>query len=163
MKKTMALIVLQAVLVCVCLLQAMLETVYYVHMLQLNSYRPERYRKWMLEHDKRTLPTHRLLFSGLPLAVMMMFGFEGTLGVVVTAIAACLCFVGAMLDRPKTAKKPLVATPRVKRLFATLAAINIVLLALVWVMPWVTALLQPLLFGKLTVGALTTARILPAI
>ncbi len=152
---------LQIALTVICLVEAALETVHYVHILQLRSYRPERYRSWMLEDDKHTLPSHRLLLSGLPLACMMMFGFEGTTGIVVTAVACVMCLVAAMLERPKPAKKPLVYTPRVKRLLVTLALIDVVLLGL--------AVAFPPLFNafrvhimKVETGALTFERTLPA-
>lgn len=158
----MMLTVLRAALVLICLVQATLETVHYVHMFQLHSYRPERYRKWMTDDDKRTLPSYRVIFSGIPLAVMMMFGFDGMTEIVITAVAACLCLIAAILERPKSAKKPLVVTPRAKRLFATLAAINAVLIALIWVLPLVMKPLYPLLFGERDLGALTVSRTLPA-
>ena len=152
--------VLQAMLALVCVLQAAFETVYYVHMLQLNSYRPERYRKWMLEHDKRTLPGYRLIFSGAPLAVLMMFGFEDIYGVIAFALAVVLCTVGAIMDRPKKAKKPLVYTPRVKRLLATITVINVLLLVFsVGFPPLMTALHDVMPFET---GVLTFSRTLPA-
>ena len=29
------------------------QSVYFTHMLQLNSYRPERYKKWCVDNDKK--------------------------------------------------------------------------------------------------------------
>ncbi len=152
--------VLQIVLTFICLVEAALETVHYVHMLQLHSYRPERYRKWMVEDDKRTLPSYRLLLGGLPLAVMMMFGFDGTTGIVVTAVACVLCLIAAILDRPKPAKKPLVYTPRVMRLLGTLALINAVLLVLSVALPSMLAAFHKV--WKVEAGVLTFERTLPA-
>lgn len=37
-----------------------LQAVYFTHMLQLNSYRPERYRKWCRENDRRLVNVPRL-------------------------------------------------------------------------------------------------------
>ena len=152
--------ILRIVLTLICLTQATFETIYYVHMLQLNSYRPERYRKWMLQNDKRTLPWYRLLLSGVPLAVLMMFGFEGVIGLVATSVAVLLCLISAVLDRPKKAKKPLVYTPRVKRLLTTLALINVLLLALSAAFPPLMTLLHGVL--PFETGVLSLARTLPA-
>ncbi len=154
------LLILQIVLAIVCLLEATFETVYYVHMLQLNSYRPERYRKWMLENDKRTLPVYRLILAAIPLAALMMFGFQGITGIVATAVAVVTCAIAALLDRPKTAKKPLVYTPRVKRLLGTLALINALLLALGFALTPLMTLLHGVL--PFETGVLTIERTLPA-
>ncbi len=158
----MVLTVLRIVLTVLCLVQATFETVFYVHMLQLNSYRPERYRKWMLENDKRTLPGYRVLLSGMPLAVLMMFGFEGTVGIVAYSAAILFALIATVLERPKPAKKPLVYTPRVKRLLATIAGINAVLLVLGFLLPPAFEALRPLIFGEMYVGVLTVGRTLPA-
>ena len=37
------------------------QAVYFTHMLQLNSYRPERYKRWCTEHDKELVNIRRLL------------------------------------------------------------------------------------------------------
>lgn len=153
--------VLQIALTLICLVEAALETVHYVHMLQLHSYRPERYRKWMLADDKRTLPSYRLLLSGLPLAVMMMFGFEGAAAIAVTAAVCVMCLIAAVLERPKPAKKPLVYTPRVKRLLATLALIDVVLLALSVAFPPLFNAFRTHVM-KVEAGELTASRVLPA-
>ncbi len=152
---------LQAVLVAVCLIEAALQTVHYVHILQLHSYRPERYRKWMLADDKRTLPTSRLLLSGIPLAAMMMFGFDGTVGMIVTACVSVLGILSAIADRPRSAKKPLVYTPRVRRLLVTLALINGVLLGVAFAAPPLFNMLRDRVLTVET-GALTLSRSLPA-
>jgi len=69
----MTIAILKAVLFLMCAIQAVFETLYYVHMLQLNSYRPERYVRWMKEHDDRVLPFKRFV-SLIPLAAWMCLG-----------------------------------------------------------------------------------------
>lgn len=127
--------VCKALLVAVCTVQAALETVYYTHMLQLNSYRPERYTAWMRENDRRVFPPTRL-FSVLPLAVLMMFGFaENESGLIIYAVAIFFCLISALLDIPKRAKKPLVYTARVKRLLVTQGVILAAFAALAFGLP----------------------------
>ncbi|MBR5134398.1 MAG: UDP-N-acetylmuramoyl-tripeptide--D-alanyl-D-alanine ligase [Clostridia bacterium] len=128
-------LILKVVLMAVCAMQAAFETVYYVHMLQLNSYRGERYLNWMRGADDRSLPPRRLI-AALPLAIIMMFGFENAndgvnvLEIGAYAGAVLLCLISAIADRPRKAKKPLVYTPRVKRLLVTIGLMEAALLAL---------------------------------
>jgi len=145
--------VLQVVLVLVCLIGAALQTVHYAHVLQLHAYRYERYRKWMLADDKRTLPSGRLLFGGLPLAAMMMFGFQGTAAYIALTVAVVCNGIAAVAERPKPSKKPLVYTPRIKRMLLTVAAIYAVLLGIAVAFPPLFNLLRgalPIKAGILT-------------
>ena len=160
---TIAMWILRGVLAAVCVTHAVFQTLYYIHMLQLNSYRPERYQKWMREHDDRTLPRTRFL-TAVPLILMMMFGFsDGKIGVAVYAAAIVLCAISAVCDRPKKAKKPLVYTSRVKRLLTTLGVIGAVLLALSFVLPPLTNMAREALVEDTTkLGILTIDRTLPA-
>ncbi len=156
--------ILQVVLTGVCLVHATFQTLYYVHMLQLNSYRHERYMKWMRENDNRSLPPSRLLAAG-PLAVMMMCGFQySTMSLAAHVVATVLCLIATYKDRPKTAKKPLVYTPRVKRLLATLGGLAIVLLVLAFVLPPVITWAQlSLSGGTWEYATVTVWRTLPAV
>ncbi|MBQ3093984.1 MAG: UDP-N-acetylmuramoyl-tripeptide--D-alanyl-D-alanine ligase [Clostridia bacterium] len=120
--------ILKGLLMAICLTQAVFQTLYYVHMLQLNSYRPERYRKWMVDHDDRVLPRYRFI-EAVPLALLMMYGQKNSTVALIAYIAAVLAtLICAICDRPRKAKKPLVYTPRVKRLLATIAVLLIALL-----------------------------------
>ena len=128
----MPMMILKGVLMAVCALQAVFETLYYVHMLQLNSYRPERYLKWCRENEKKVCPGSRFV-AMIPLAVLMMFGLgTGTVGIVAYAVSLFFCLISAVLDRPKKAKKPLVYTPRVKRLLTTQCILIAGLLTAAW-------------------------------
>jgi len=140
----MTIAILKAVLFLMCAIQAVFETLYYVHMLQLNSYRPERYVRWMKEHDDRVLPFKRFV-SLIPLAAWMCLGnrISGTAyEELALAAAIFMVAIGAVLDRPEKAKKPLVYTDRVKRLLATI----FVLLAAMLVAAW---FFNPLLMGAM--------------
>ena len=126
---------LQGALIALCLVHATFQTLHYVHMLQLNSYRPERYLQWLRESDKRSLPATRLL-GAAPLAILMMFGFYGDVWAYIAyGVALALELIATVFDRPRKAKKPLVYTPRVKRLLVTLALITAILLALSVLLP----------------------------
>ncbi len=89
---------------------------YFTHMLQLNSYRPERYKKWCTENDKRLVNLPRMLPF---LCVVLLWLYGRVENWLIYAIAAGVLWLTALLNLPKKAKKPLVITPRVWRLFVT--------------------------------------------
>ena len=94
------------------------QSVYFTHMLQLNSYRPERYKKWCVDNDKKLVNIPRLL----PFLCVFPLWLNGkTEDWVLYAIATAVLLLTALLNWPKKAKKPLVVTARVKRLFVTQA------------------------------------------
>lgn len=93
-------------------LNYVLQSLYYTHMLQLNSYRPERYRKWCTDNDKKLVQV-RTMLPALSIPALFLPELYGTLA------AAGVLLVTALLNLPKKAKKPLVVTARVKRLFVT--------------------------------------------
>ncbi len=89
------------------------QSLYFVHMLQLNSYRGERYRRWCKENDSR-LVNVRILLPALLLPAMYLPT------VWCYAASAAVLLLTALLNIPKKAKKPLVFTTRVKRLLTAL-------------------------------------------
>ncbi len=100
------------------------QMLYFTHMLQLNSYRPERYKKWCADNDKKIVNIPRLLPF---LCVFLIWGMQKGLPVwLAYAMGAAILLVTALLHLPKRAKKPLVYTQRVWRLVGT----QLVLLAL---------------------------------
>ncbi|MFT5832548.1 MAG: UDP-N-acetylmuramoyl-tripeptide--D-alanyl-D-alanine ligase [Cognaticolwellia sp.] len=94
-----------------------------LQMLQLNSYRNERYTKWMSENKSKVY----FLSDILPL-----FGLLGLLiSPFVAAIISIALFILLIQLRPKTKeKKPLAVTNRVKRLIRTTLGLGILLLAI---------------------------------
>lgn len=84
----------------------------YIHILQLNSYRPERYLHWMGENKRKAL-----YLRALPL-LLSLIGALYSDTVLCFALAALLAVTAPY--KGKKAKKPLVCTMRVKRLFAFL-------------------------------------------
>ncbi len=93
-----------------------LQAWYFTHMLQLNSYRTERYKKWCVDNDKKLVTIPRLL----PFLCVLLLYLNGvTPAWVMYGVGAAILLLTALLNRPKKAKKPLVVTARVKRLFVT--------------------------------------------
>ena len=84
---------------------------YQYHMFQLNSYQAAPQLRWLRQHWKPAW----LLRSVLPLAALPFLGHPS----VALAAAAGLFALNGWLCRPRAAKKPLVYTPRVKRMLAT--------------------------------------------
>lgn len=97
------------------------QSLYYVHMLQLNSYRGERYRRWCKENDSR-LVSPRTLLPALLLPAMYLPTTW------CYAVSAAVLLLSAVLNIPKKAKKPLVFTARVKRLLSLMYGLYVLLL-----------------------------------
>lgn len=108
------------------------QAVYFTHMLQLNSYRDERYARWCGENAAKLASWKRLL----PL-LLLVLAFLSPSSAVTCFIAAGVLVLCSLLNRPRKAKKPLVITARVKRLFAVQAVLLAAALVLAWVFaPW---------------------------
>ncbi|MBE6757579.1 MAG: UDP-N-acetylmuramoyl-tripeptide--D-alanyl-D-alanine ligase [Ruminococcaceae bacterium] len=119
------------------------QAIYFTHMLQLNSYRDERYMRWCNENTDRLVSVKRLL----PLLAAVL-AFISLPDVLRNGIATVLFLLAALLNRPQKAKKPLVVTARVKRLFAVEGILLTAALAGAWFFsPW-RALLLLGLFGS---------------
>lgn len=105
---------------------------YFTHMLQLNSYRPERYKKWCLDNEKKLVTYSRMLPC---LCVFTIWLAAKTAAWIPNAVCGGVLLLTALLNWPKKAKKPLVVTARVKRLFLTEGLLCAVLLVAFWFMP----------------------------
>ena len=105
---------------------------YFTHMLQLNSYRPERYKKWCTDNEKKLVTLARMLPC---LCVFCIWLASKHLGWVTDAVCGGILLLTALLNWPAKAKKPLVVTARVKRLFVTEGILCAALLAMFWFMP----------------------------
>ena len=103
------------------------QAFYFTHMLQLNSYRDERYMRWCNENTGRLVSPRRLLpIVAAALAYLTYIPLDDTL---LYGIAAGVLLLTTLLNLPRKAKKPLVVTARVKRLFAAEALLAVVVLA----------------------------------
>ena len=105
------------------------QAVYFTHMLQLNSYRPERYKKWCVDNDKKLVTVPRMLPFLCVLALWLAGRVEDW---ILYAACAAVLLLAALLCWPKKAKKPLVVTARVKRVFITQAVLCAGLLCLIF-------------------------------
>ena len=91
-----------------------------VHFFQLNSYRFDTHTSWIWQNKSKYL-SHMTL-SVLLLAVVLL-----PINVYVKAIASLVVFFVAIgVEKPKKAKKPLVYTPRVKRMLVTTAVLLLI-------------------------------------
>lgn len=91
-----------------------------MHFFQLNSYRFDTHTKWMKENGKKYL-THTIL------SVLMLIALFFEIDVKIKALALIVLFIVALpSEKPKKAKKPLVYTPRVKRMLFTETLLTII-------------------------------------
>ena len=105
------------------------QAVYFTHMLQLNSYRPERYKKWCVDNDKKLVTVPRMLPFVCVLALWLTDKVEPW---ILYAVCAAVMLLTAILCWPKKAKKPLVVTARVRRVFITQAVLCAGILCLIF-------------------------------
>lgn len=95
-----------------------------MHFFQLNSYRFDTHTKWMKENGRKYL-TH-IIFSLLMLIVLLF-----DVGIKVKAVSLIVLLIASIpSEKPKKAKKPLVYTPRVKRMLTTEALFTALLLGI---------------------------------
>lgn len=107
---------------------------YLMHMFQQNSYKPREYGEWMRVHTN----VGRLLGKCLYALVSLPLVAIGSTGCL---IAACLMNAMTILvNKPHKAKKPLVYTPRVRRMLLTTGILYLLAAAAV-VLPglWIEA------------------------
>lgn len=88
-------------------------SLYYLHMFQLNSYKPREQLQWLKSHFLSAV-------VGRNLGVILTIPLLLLCSVIGQGISVVLLAVSAVLNRPKKAKKPLVYTNRVKRMLVTL-------------------------------------------
>ena len=126
------------ILFCIWLVTYLVGAVWYIlylmHMFQQNSYKPREYGEWMRVHTN----VGRLLGKCLYALISIPLVAIGNSGCLIAA-----CFMNGMtilVNKPHRAKKPLVYTPRVKRMLATTGTIYFLAMA-VTVLPglWMTA------------------------
>lgn len=123
---------MKCVMLAVAALNFGVQAVYFTHMLQLNSYRTDRYKKWCVDHESKLVNVPRLL----PFLCVLLIWLDGRAPAwVAYAAGAVILLLTAVLNWPKKAKKPLVVTARVWRLFATQAVLCALLLVLFWFLP----------------------------
>lgn len=102
-----------------------INTMHHMHMFQLNSYKPREHWNW-LKSNVRDLIGVDIWY--LIAAAMFAIGAIGQIA------GAVLLLVVAWMQRPRKAKKPLVYTMRVQRMFITLAILLLVTVVLAFVL-----------------------------
>ena len=136
----MELTLLAVVLVC-WLCSLTVHLLWTLHMFQLNGYKPGVQRKWLRDNFLPAVIGRNLAaILSLPL---LFCGWPGEI------LAALLLLLSAWLGRPKPkqVKKPLVYTPRVRRMLVTCGILTLIPVAVslaFWQMSWVWGLLLPL-------------------
>ncbi len=102
---------------------AVLYVLYLMHMFQQDSYKPREYREWMQVHTNVGRLLGKCLYAvfSLPLVIV------GNLGCLVAACAMNIMTI--LVNKPHKAKKPLVYTPRVRRMLVTTAALYGIVIA----------------------------------
>ncbi len=96
---------------------------YLMHMFQQNSYKPREYLEWMRVHSN----VGRLLGKCLYALVSIPLAAPGNTGCLV---AACVMNgMTVLVNKPHKAKKPLVYTPRVRRMLVTTGTIYLLAVA----------------------------------
>lgn len=117
---------------------------HFIHMFQLNSYKPNVQKKWLKDNEKKYFLTALIcavlvLIPLVLLRALLQLNYSDTVSYiwtiyafrVVPIITAVLSICVIIAKRPKKAyKTPLVYTARVKRLIATLTALHILLFAI---------------------------------
>lgn len=101
----------------------------FVHMMQLNSYMPDRYRGWRRANLSRVFGK-RLVAPILVLAACVLSSHWW-----VMLSCAAVLLLGAAISRPPRAKKPLVYTARVKRQLITAAILTVGICVGLWFCP----------------------------
>ena len=114
-------LIAKIVMLASCAVCVLVQTVYFTHMMQLNSYRNERYRKWCKDHEEKVVNLRRLL-PALLLPIMWLPGVYSYYA------AGAVLLLTAGLNIPKKAKKPLVFTHRVWRLLGMQALLLLLVL-----------------------------------
>ncbi|MCI9462860.1 MAG: UDP-N-acetylmuramoyl-tripeptide--D-alanyl-D-alanine ligase [Lachnospiraceae bacterium] len=108
---------------------AVLFEIYIMHMFQQNSYKPREYREWL----QVTGNIGRMLGKILYALISIPFIAAGSRGFLIAAV--CMNIMTILVNKPRQAKKPLVYTARVKRMFTTTALLFVIAAAVPLVLP----------------------------
>ena len=127
-----------------------------VHIYQLESYQAPGYVR-SVKQNIRVIYSRLLVPWALPMAAGVLtgsFGLPGWAACLITAVLTCALGVWSFVAwRKQPAKKPLVFTARIKRLYGALALVELVLAAV--------SLLLPGILVRLAVGQTAGLLLLP--
>jgi UDP-N-acetylmuramoyl-tripeptide--D-alanyl-D-alanine ligase len=133
--------------------RAMRRTRFFLHVFQLETYKPDRYQSWLREHAGRLLvtPSH-LVGGGLLIAATLAFPALPPFWVaLVLLIGWMLAFISSRRYRGRE-KKPFALTNRMKRLVGATGVIALLPVAVGGIAGWETAGLHG--FGWYLLGLL---------
>ncbi len=118
---TVAFAVTYSVLALTYLLAAWRSARHFIHMFQLNSYKPKVQIKWILANSKKYI----LSYLGLTLACIILWASGGKIHFAAEMIIAFIASYIIMNPKRKQQKTPLVFTARIKRLLITLCILHL--------------------------------------
>lgn len=96
-----------------------------MHFFQLNSYRFDTHTKWLKENGRKYL-------SHATVSVLMLIALLFNMNIVIKSVVfALLLLIAIPIEKPQKAKKPLVYTPRVKRMFFTQTVLSLTVIVAV--------------------------------
>ena len=90
---------------------------HHIHIYQLNYYKDKVQLNWIKKNIKDIIKKDALLIVALPFLILL---FDN---IIIPIIASLILIIVAIINKPKSAKKPLVYTSRIKRLIATVGII----------------------------------------
>lgn len=118
--------IFQLIILIVCGCYMLINFKHDIHMLQQNSYRIDRYWKWLNRSGDISSATRMV-----NVCVLFLL-FSTLLSPAFNAIiAACVCIGQAVIELRKKFKKPLVFTPRVKRIYGVCAFISVAIVVVI--------------------------------
>lgn len=102
--------------------------IYIMHMFQQNSYKPREYREWMQVTGNIGRLLGKALYAWISLILFVILLAGGREMKAATGLLIAACFMNLMtilVNKPRQAKKPLVYTPRVKRMLITTGVVYV--------------------------------------
>ncbi|MCM1154480.1 MAG: UDP-N-acetylmuramoyl-tripeptide--D-alanyl-D-alanine ligase [Roseburia sp.] len=102
---------------------------YIMHMFQQNSYKPREYGEWLRVTGNIGRILGKILYAVISLPLIAAGGY-GCL-----TAACCMNIMTILVNKPRQAKKPLVCTARVKRMFMTTGLLFVIVMALCLLLP----------------------------
>lgn len=96
-----------------------------LHMLQLESYKNERYFKWIKNNFNKVIRVNEICF--IIICVILLFMHQEFLGLLLLNISYIAVLV---FNKTEKSKKPFVVTNRVKRMYVTYGIINCIIIGI---------------------------------
>ncbi|MDD6811046.1 MAG: UDP-N-acetylmuramoyl-tripeptide--D-alanyl-D-alanine ligase [Lachnospiraceae bacterium] len=101
-------------------------TLYIMHMFQQNSYKPREYREWMQVTGNIGRLLGKSLYAWISLLLIPFVSRGESVSFGFLTVACLMNGMTILVNKPRQAKKPLVYTPRVKRMLITTGILSAV-------------------------------------